>query len=155
LRTGDTTTNATPTKALEKSLPNGTCKIKFKDLVEFTDEPRRPFPDANLISLLRQIMKSIDKNQKIVAKEIGISTTTMCCYFTNKRRPSGWNSVERKLKKWITNLDIDFPAPREYSQENDLDKKPKWNGSSKTFLAPSNCNNFMAAQLIETKLHPF
>jgi transcriptional regulator with XRE-family HTH domain len=155
LRAGDMATNATSTKPLEKSLPNGTCKIKFKDLVEFTDEPLRPYTDANLISLLRQVMKLIDKNQKIIAKEIGISTTTMSSYFTNKRSPSGWNSIERKLKKWITNLDIDFPAPREYSQENDIQKKPKWNESSKKFLALSNCNKFMATQPIETKLHSF
>jgi hypothetical protein len=93
--------------------PRKNIKLKFKDCLEFTEEPIRPQADENLIALLREVMRTTKKNQKIVANEIGVSPTTMSSYMNSKGKPTGWNKMERKLKLWITNLEVELPAPRE------------------------------------------
>ncbi len=93
--------------------PRKNIKLKFKDCLEFTEEPIRPQADENLITLLREVMRTTKKNQKIVANEIGVSPTTMSSYMNSKSKPTGWNKMERKLKQWITSLEVELPAPRE------------------------------------------
>lgn len=107
---------ATPVGAQKEMVPEPprkNIKLKFKDCLEFTEEPIRPLADENLITLLREVMRTTKKNQKIVAYEIGVSPTTMSSYMNSKSKPTGWNKMERKLKQWITSLDVEVPAPRE------------------------------------------
>jgi len=107
---------ATPMSAPNETIPEPTrknIKLKFKDCLEFTEEPIRPQADENLITLLREVMRTTKKNQKIVANEIGVSPTTMSSYMNSKSKPTGWNKMERKLKQWITKLEVELPAPRE------------------------------------------
>lgn len=99
--------------------PRKNIKLKFKDCLEFTEEPIRPQADENLITLLREVMRTTKKNQKIVANEIGVSPTTMSSYMNSKSKPTGWNKMERKLKQWITSLEVEVPAPRESALPSD------------------------------------
>lgn len=106
-----TYTPTSPVNSFDMSPRGKNCKIIFEDCVDFSEIPSLK-PDENLIALLRQVMKSTFKTQKMVAKEVGVPPTTMSRYINNKTKPSGWNKMERKLKRWISGLGLDYPVPR-------------------------------------------
>jgi hypothetical protein len=100
---------------LKKTVPQSSpknIKLKFEDFLDVNKEPVRPHADENLISLVREVMRTTNRNQKIVAMEIGVSQTTMSRYMQSERKSKGWNRIERKLKLWITNLEVKMPTPR-------------------------------------------
>jgi hypothetical protein len=59
-------------------------------------------PDPTLLQKLKEIMRTLQKNQKSLSYELNVSATTISAYFTAKRRSKGWASFERRLVQWIT-----------------------------------------------------
>jgi hypothetical protein len=64
-------------------------------------------PDPTLLQKLKEIMRTLQKNQKSLSYELNVSATTISAYFTAKRRSKGWASFERRLVQWIVSQNMD------------------------------------------------
>jgi len=64
-------------------------------------------PDPTLLQKLKEIMRTLQKNQKSLSFELNVSATTISAYFTAKRRSKGWASFERRLVQWIVSQSMD------------------------------------------------
>lgn len=64
-------------------------------------------PDPTLLQKLKEIMRTLQKNQKSLSFELNVSATTISAYFTAKRRSKGWASFERRLVQWIVSQNMD------------------------------------------------
>lgn len=58
-------------------------------------------PTPKISRAVKETLRSIEKNQKELAAEVGTSTTTISSYLTGKIRSKGWTKLEQKLQHWM------------------------------------------------------
>lgn len=74
-----------------------------------TDKPKRSGkkeyknrePTPKVSRAVKETLRTIEKNQKELAAEVGTSTTTISSYLTGKIRSKGWTKLEQKLQQWM------------------------------------------------------